>query len=131
MEKTVERIFTELKNDASTYCELKLELLKLYTYERVAKIIATLSYGVLLLLLAFFIFLFLFLALGFYLGTLLENTALGFMLVAGLYGLFFLLLTTYRRKIQVKVMNVIIDSMMDKDEKEDESTTNFTRPVTE
>lgn len=45
MEKDSGKIFRELKDDVSTYVELKLELLKLSTYERSGQLIATLSYG--------------------------------------------------------------------------------------
>ena len=68
MEKDAGEIFRELKKDLSAYVELKLELLKLNTYERTGKVIAVLSYGVILLFLAFFAILFIFLALGFFLG---------------------------------------------------------------
>ena len=54
MEKDAGEIFRELKKDLSAYVELKLELLKLNTYERTGKVIAVLSYGVILLFLAFF-----------------------------------------------------------------------------
>ena len=46
MEKDAGEIFRELKKDLSAYVELKLELLKLNTYERTGKVIAVLSYGV-------------------------------------------------------------------------------------
>ena len=49
MEKNSGEIFRELKKDLSAYVELKLELLKLNTYERTGKVIAVLSYGVILL----------------------------------------------------------------------------------
>ena len=54
MEKDSGKIFRELKDDVSTYVELKLELLKLSTYERSGQLIAILSYGLILLFLAFF-----------------------------------------------------------------------------
>lgn len=69
MEKDAGEIFRELKKDLSAYVELKLELLKLNTYERTGKVIAVLSYGVILLFLAFFAILFIFLALGFSWGS--------------------------------------------------------------
>lgn len=49
MEKDSGKIFRELKEDVSTYVELKLELLKLSTYERSGQLIAVLSYGLILL----------------------------------------------------------------------------------
>ena len=66
MENIAEKTFAELKEDISTYVELRLELLKLNTYERVAKTMAVFSYGIVLVLLAFFAIFFLFLALGFF-----------------------------------------------------------------
>lgn len=78
MEKDAGEIFRELKKDLSAYVELKLELLKLNTYERTGKVIAVLSYGVILLFLAFFAILFIFLALGFFLGDLFGSAGAGF-----------------------------------------------------
>ena len=77
MEKDSGEIFRELKKDLSAYVELKLELLKLNTYERTGKVIAVLSYGVILLFLAFFAILFIFLALGFFLGDLFGSAGFG------------------------------------------------------
>ena len=116
MENIAEKTFAELKEDISTYVELRLELLKLNTYERVAKTMAVFSYGIVLVLLAFFAILFLFLALGFFLGELLGSMALGFVLVFGITMFF-------KRKITSKVMNEIITAMMSKDEKDNEETT--------
>ena len=110
MENIAEKTFAELKEDISTYVELRLELLKLNTYERVAKTMAVFSYGIVLVLLAFFAILFLFLALG-------------FVLVVGMYLLLFGITMFFKRKITSKVMNEIITAMMSKDEKDNEETT--------
>ena len=123
MENIAEKTFAELKEDISTYVELRLELLKLNTYERVAKTMAVFSYGIVLVLLAFFAILFLFLALGFFLGELLGSMALGFVLVVGMYLLLFGITMFFKRKITSKVMNEIITAMMSKDEKDNEETT--------
>ena len=48
MEKDPEKIIQELREDISAFVELKLELLKLNTYERTGKVIAVLSYGLVL-----------------------------------------------------------------------------------
>ena len=120
MENIAEKTFAELKEDISTYVELRLELLKLNTYERVAKTMAVFSYGIILVLLAFFAILFLFLALGFFLGELLGSMALGFVLVVGMYLLLFGITMFFRGKITSKVTNEIITAMMNKDEKDDD-----------
>ena len=78
MENTAGKIFTELKEDISTYARLKLRLLKLMAIERTAIVLAVLSHSLILLLLSFFTVLFLFVALGCYLGELLDSPALGF-----------------------------------------------------
>lgn len=124
MENFADKTFSELKNDISTYVETRFELMKLNTYERVAKIVAVLSYGTVLILLAFFVILFLFLSLGFFLGEILNSMALGFLLVVGMYLLLFGLIILFREKISVKVTNEIITAMMSKDEREEEETTN-------
>ena len=85
MEKDPDKIIQELREDVSAFVELKLELLKLNTYERTGKVIAVLSYGLVLLFLAFFAILFIFLALGFFLGEWIGFTGAGFALVAVLY----------------------------------------------
>ena len=122
MENIAEKTFAELKEDISTYVELRLELLKLNTYERVAKTMAVFSYGIVLILLAFFTILFLFLALGFFLGELLGSMALGFVLVVGMYLLLFGIIIFFKKNITSKVMNEIIIAIMSKDEKDNEET---------
>ena len=123
MENFAEKTFSGLKNDISTYVETRLELMKLNTYERVAKTMAVFSYGIVLVLLAFFAILFLFLALGFFLGEILNSVALGFLLVVGMYLLLFGLILLFREKISARVTNEIITAMMSKDEKDDEEAT--------
>lgn len=124
MENFAEKTFSGLKNDISTYVETRLELMKLNTYERVAKTMAVFSYGIVLVLLAFFAILFLFLALGFFLGEMLNSVALGFLIVVGLYLLLFGVILLFRDKISAKVTNEIITAMMSKDEKDDEEAAN-------
>ena len=130
MENFAEKTFSGLKNDISTYVETRLELMKLNTYERVAKTMAVFSYGIVLVLLAFFAILVLFLALGFFLGEILNSVALGFLLVVGMYLLLFGLILLFREKISARVTNEIITAMMSKDEKEDEETTDPAGDIT-
>ena len=101
MEKEAEKIFCELREDISTYLQLKYKLLKLNATERVAKLIAILSQGIILILLFFFTILFLFLALGFYLG----------LVVAFLLG---------RHKVQEKIVNIMINALWAEEDGNDE-----------
>ena len=110
-------IFRELKKDLSAYVELKLELLKLNTYERTGKVIAVLSYGVILLFLAFFAILFIFLALGFFLGDLFGSAGSGFGVVAVLYLLLIGIIIMNKDRISNKVLNVVISALTTNDDK--------------
>ena len=124
MEKDPEKIIQELREDVSAFVELKLELLKLNTYERTGKVIAVLSYGLVLLFLAFFAILFIFLALGFFLGEWIGVTGAGFGLVAVLYLLLMWLIVRNREIITTKVLNEVIATLLSNDEKRNETTIN-------
>ena len=117
MEKDSGEIFRELKKDLSAYVELKLELLKLNTYERTGKVIAVLSYGVILLFLAFFAILFIFLALGFFLGDLFASAGSRFGVVAVLYLLLIGIIIMNKDRISNKVLNVVISALTTNDDK--------------
>ncbi|MDR0700025.1 MAG: phage holin family protein [Tannerella sp.] len=119
MEKEAEEIFRELKDDISAYAKLKVELIKLNAYERVGKIFAVLSYGLLLSALIFFAFLFAMLALGFLLSKQLDSTTAGFAIVAGLYVIFILLVIFNRKRIRLRVMNIIISALNANEQKKE------------
>lgn len=121
MEKDSENIFGKLKDDLTAYVKLKLELLKLNTYERIGELTAILSYGLVLLFLAFFSVLFIFIALGFWLGEVLDSAAAGFGIVAALYLVCIGIILLARKKLREKVLNVVIAALMAHDEKKDES----------
>ena len=124
MEKDPDKIIQELREDVSAFVELKLELLKLNTYERTGKVIAVLSYGLVLLFLAFFAILFIFLALGFFLGEWIGVTGAGFGLVAVLFLLLMWLIVRNREIITTKVLNEVIATLLSNDEKRNEKTIN-------
>lgn len=123
MEKDSGKIFSELKSNILTYVELKLELLKLSTYERSGQLIATLSYGLILMFMAFFAILFIFLALGFVLSDVLGSMGAGFAVVAVLYILLIGLIVANKNRICNKVLNVVIAALISNDEKEDATDT--------
>ncbi len=118
------KIFQNLKNDISAYINFKLELLKLNTYEKTGEIIGLLSYGLILFFLIVFVILFLFLSLGFFLGDLFDNTAIGFGIIAFLYLLFIGISIKNANWIQAKILNAVIAVLMANEEqqnnKEDE-----------
>ena len=119
MEKDSGKIFHELKDDVSAYVELKLELLKLSTYERSGQLIATLSYGLILLFLAFLAILFIFLALGLFLGDAFNSMGAGFAVVAGLYFLLIGLVVLNKNTICRMIINIVLAALNDNDDNDD------------
>jgi hypothetical protein len=122
MGKDAEKVFRELKDDISAYTELKLELIKLNAYERTSKVIAVLSYGLLLSALILFAVLFAMLTLGFLLSKWLDSTTAGFAIVAGLYMIFVLLAIFNKYRICLQVTNIIISALNSNGHKKDAAT---------
>ena len=110
--------FENLKKDLSTYLELKLALLKLNTYERTSKVVSVLSYGSMVVLVAFFAVLFVFIALGFFIGDLLDSYAAGFGCMSLLYLLIIGILLLNKKRIQEIIINAVIASLIENDEKQ-------------
>jgi hypothetical protein len=123
MENEAEKIFREVKDDIFTYAELKFELIKLNTYERIGKVLAVLSYGLLLSALIFFAVLFAMLALGFLLSKWLDSTTAGFAIVAGLYAIFISTVIVNKEQIRRLIINAIISALNANEQKKDTTPT--------
>lgn len=122
MERDAEKIVSQVKDDLSTYAEMRLRMLKLTAIERAAGILATLSHGLILVLFGFFSVWFLLMALGFFLAECLGNMALGFLLVGGIYLLLTVLFILMQGKCRLSLMNKMINAFQakeDDDEKKD------------
>lgn len=122
MEKDAEKVFRDLKDDISTYAELKLELLKLNAYERVSKVVAIFSYGLLLCALIFITMQFALLALGFLISNWLNSMAAGFGIVATLYLLQVAIVVLNKNRICRMIINIIISALNSNEENNDATT---------
>lgn len=127
MDNSSTEIFEKLKKDFLEYLELKLELFKLNTYERTGKVIAVLSYSLILLSLGFFVVLFLCLALGFFIGELLNSTGLGFAIVALLYLIMMGIIYKNKTYIGNTVINIVISALYASDKEDKEEKQNVTK----
>ncbi len=116
MGKEPEQALNEFKEHLSSLIGLKIELLKLNAYERIANIVAILSRSLILMLVAFFAVLFIFFCLAFYLGELLNSIALGFLLVAGIYILTFIIVYYNKRGVKTAIMNIVIAAIQNKED---------------
>lgn len=121
MEKDAGQLFQKIKRDTLIYLEAKLELLKLSTYESVSKLIAVLSYAVILSFIAFFIILFIFLAVGFYLGDLFGSFGAGFAVVAALYLILIGIILLAKNKINQGIQNMVITALINNEEKNNDA----------
>ena len=117
MKKDLEHVFRELKDDVSSFAELKFELLKLNTYERISKVIAILSYGLLLSSLVLITLLFAMLTVGFLFSKWLNSTTAGFGIVVALYLMLVAVVIAYKNRIRQSVLNTIVAALTSMDKK--------------
>jgi hypothetical protein len=115
MKNDSEQFFRELKQDVTTYAGLKVELLKLGAYERTGKVIAVLSYSLILLILAFFLTLFIFIALGFFISSWFNSLGTGFSIVSALYLLIIGGVVFFKDRILTSVLNLVISALTSND----------------
>lgn len=120
MEPTTKTFLTELKEQLIEYVGIQKALTKLTIYEKVSLITAALSWTLVLLFLASFSFLFLFIALGLFLGTVLDSSALGFASVGGFYLVLIALGVILRKKIQRFIVTKMIILLTQNDLEDDE-----------
>jgi len=117
MESNLENFFRDLKDDVSSYAELKFELLKLNTYERISKVIAIFSYGLLLMTITIITFLFFMLTLVYLINMWCDSTIAGYGIVAILYLILVILVMLNKKRICLKVINVILFTLNTTDKK--------------
>jgi len=90
------QFFADLRDLIVTYFQERLELAKALAYEKIARIIAFLFSGLLMLLFFFFGILFLSFMLAMYFSELLHSQMAGYGLVAGIYFVAFLFFFAFR-----------------------------------
>ena len=90
------QFFADLRDLIVAYFQERLELAKALAYEKIARIIAFLVIGLLMLLFFFFGILFLSFMLAMYFGELLHSQMAGYGLVAGIYFVAFLFFYAFR-----------------------------------
>lgn len=109
--------FKELKQFVIDYFEARIKLFKISAYEKIAKIIAVFFSSIIIVLLGFFLLLLLSISSGFYFGELLNNNALGFLIVFGIYLILFIILILFRKKLLEKfIIDKVIEQLFEKEE---------------
>lgn len=109
--------FAEFKQLITDYLEARIELLKITVYEKIAKITAVFFSSIIIALLVFFLIFFLSISAGFYFGSALNNNALGFLIVFGIYLILLFLILIFRKKLLEKyITDKVIESLFEKEE---------------
>jgi hypothetical protein len=99
-----------------SYIENRIQLIKLELISVVANIASGLVSSFLILVISMFILLMFSISLGFWLAQLLDNDALGFAIVGGIYTLIFIIYLAFSKEvISRKVKDEIVKSALEAD----------------
>jgi len=113
-------VISELRQLITEYFDARLKLIKLETFEKIAKVTAVLFSSLVVALLGFFLLFFLSMSLGFYLGKVFDSLALGFLTVTGLYLILFLLVMFMKKDLLEEFLIERIIGELTKKEGDDE-----------
>ncbi len=113
-------VISELRQLITEYFDARLKLLKLETFEKIAKVTAVLFSSLVMALLAFFLLFFLSMSAGFYLGKIFDSMALGFLAVTGLYLILFVLVMLMKKDLLEEFLIERIIGELTKEEGDDE-----------
>jgi hypothetical protein len=86
-----------IRRDIQEYLEVQFDLFRLQTAESLARILSSTLKIAMLGFLLFFILLFLSFATGYFLASQLQSNELGFLCVAGFYGLILVIFTVFKK----------------------------------
>jgi hypothetical protein len=111
----------DIKKDVVEYIEVKLDLIRLHMAENLSRIFSNVAIIAVAGYLLFLIVMFLSFAAGFFIGSRLNSTELGFMCVAGFYLLLLIIFLAYRKHIVerpvIKAIVRLLFPKFDDDEK--------------
>lgn len=122
-EKTVTSLFDEMKSDVTNYVTNTIEIVKLETFEKLSKGVATTSFTLVLFFFVFLILSLAFLTLGFYLADVLGSNWKGFGVVT--LGAIFItvILLLIKKPIKSSIINSVISFLQRKEDEEVKYTT--------
>jgi hypothetical protein len=90
---------SNIKKDIEEYIEVKFDLFRLQTAENISRILSNSVTAVIFICLLCIILLFLSFAAGYFCASLLNSNGLGFLCVAGFYGLILAIFMILRKRI--------------------------------
>lgn len=95
------------------YTETSIELFKLNTIDKIADLVSSLFVRLILIMVVAMFTLFLNIALSLFIGTLLGETFLGFLIISGVYLVLYIIMFNYRKKlIKIPINNFVISKLI-------------------
>ncbi|HRH61651.1 MAG TPA: hypothetical protein PL045_13830, partial [Chitinophagaceae bacterium] len=108
--ETQENFFAESRRNIEEYFQNYMLLLKLQAAEKISKLIAVITSGLLIATLGFFILFFLSILAAYYFTDVTGSKYMGFGIIAAFYLLVFILVLAFRKKVVGKyITNVVIN----------------------
>jgi uncharacterized membrane protein YdjX (TVP38/TMEM64 family) len=113
MESQSSSFFTQYKERIEQYVQNRLRLIQLQLTQKVAEVSSSLIWWLLMAMVVFFLMMSFSIMLGYYFAQLTGSVPLGFACLTGIYLVMVLLLVAFRKSIQKKVKDSVIQSMLD------------------
>ena len=108
---------SDLKQVVTEYLEAKIQLVKISSFEKIAKVTATLFSSIVIALTVFFLLLFLSISGGFLFGKLLDSNSLGFLIVVGIYFILLVLIIVFKKNMLEKyISDKVIEQLFEKED---------------
>jgi hypothetical protein len=117
MDEQKDFFIDELKDEITDYARLRIELFKVTSYEKIAKITAVVFTVLMITILVFFVSVFGSIMAGFYFSELTGSRISGFGIVAGFYLILLMVMVAFRKNIIEKlIINQMIDILFENDD---------------
>ncbi len=119
MEKSIVTSFSELIEQIKLYINLRMKHYKLSAGEKVIELFSTLAAGMIFWIIAFIIMIFGGFALAFWLGEIIQNLALGFLIVTGIFVLLIIIVYIFRQALILDPIARILVPLFEIEEKKE------------
>ncbi len=119
MEKSIVTSFSELIEQIKLYITLRMKYAKLSAGEKVIELFSLLTIGVIFWIIAFIIMIFGGFALAFWLGEIIQNLALGFLIVTGIFVLLIIIVYIFRQALILDPIARILVPLFEIEEKKE------------
>lgn len=116
---TQDDFFKDTRKDIEEYFQNNLLLLRLQSVEKISKLVAVITAGLLIALFCFVVMLFLSLLAGYYFTDITGNRYIGFGIIAAFYSLVTLFVIVFRKQVVHKfITNTVINIFFESDKKD-------------